>query len=457
MISNAALNNIQPKIIPIVKSAKDPIEKTGNYTELPFKQTLGGPLKPQAKWLFFNYMAGDNNLDYFELKNIDQMERVGSDKDTHIVAYIDIGPNPNPLENTWSGCRAFYITKDDTPDKINSEVITDFGNDIDMSSPKTLTAFGIDALRKFPARYKAVIFNDHGGGPTGALEDKTNGDFMTLPQFRQGLSQINKTTGKKFDIIGFDACLMQCMETAYELKDCGEYLLGSEENEGGDGWQYAEMLSGRTLNEAVTIMRSASNWAGINMEPKEFAKLIVGINEKHQDVIQTFSCVDLTKINQFTTLMKDFAEAITLTKDKNGVRSAVSRAESYGHGRTPYKDLHDLHHLCSLLQETSSDQGVKNTALKILDAINSKEIVIKNENDPGSHPNSRGISVYFPLSYTGDLGYGYNNLAFVKATGWDQAIKNIAVNSGGFPEGTPRMWPDNTPRKPKQTSRNNMA
>lgn len=433
----------------ILKSAAQQVKQTGNYKELPIKQITGGALKPPAKWLFFNYMAGDNNLDYFELKNIDQMERVGSDKDAHIVAYIDIGPNPNPLENTWSGCRAFYITKDDTPDEIKSEVITDFGNNVDMSNPNTLASFGIDALRKFPAQYNAVFFNDHGGGPTGALEDNTNGDFMTLPQFRQGLTNINQSTGKKFDIIGFDACLMQCIETAFELKDCGEYLLGSEENEGGDGWSYAEMLSGRTLNEVITLMRS-SNWSGINMMPREFAELIVSINEKHKNVIQTFSCIDLTKINKFASLMKDLADAIILTRDKNGVRIAVSQAESYGHGRTPYKDLHDLHHLCTLLQETSIDQTVKNAAIKIVQAINSREIIIKNENNPKSHPNSRGVSVYFPLSYNGDLGYGYNNLAFVKATGWDKAIKSIAINNGGLPEWTPKMWPDNSPRAQKK-------
>ena len=44
--------------------------------------------------------------------------------------------------------------------------------------------------------------------------------------------------GQKIDLVGFDACLMSCMELAEVLADSVSYLLTSEELEPGNGWQY---------------------------------------------------------------------------------------------------------------------------------------------------------------------------------------------------------------------------
>lgn len=44
--------------------------------------------------------------------------------------------------------------------------------------------------------------------------------------------------GQKIDLVGFDACLMSCMELAGVLADSVGYLLASEELEPGNGWQY---------------------------------------------------------------------------------------------------------------------------------------------------------------------------------------------------------------------------
>jgi len=166
-----------------------------------------GAIKPHAKWLFINYVAGDCNLTEFQLKNLDQQELVGSDKNTHLVAYVDVGPKDDPFGQGWQNARTYYINKDNTPDKLNSELIAEHGR-VDMSSPKTLRDFLVDAVKKFPADHVALILNDHGGGFTGAMSDESDGNFMSVPQIKQALAEAEAVTGKKLDILGFDACLM---------------------------------------------------------------------------------------------------------------------------------------------------------------------------------------------------------------------------------------------------------
>ena len=46
----------------------------------------------------------------------------------------------------------------------------------------------------------------------------------------------------KIDVIGFDACLMAMLETAYALRDSGSVMVASEELEPGDGWSYDNFL-----------------------------------------------------------------------------------------------------------------------------------------------------------------------------------------------------------------------
>ncbi len=57
----------------------------------------------------------------------------------------------------------------------------------------------------------------------------------------------------KLNVIGFDACLMSMVETAYALRKVATVMVGSEEVEPGTGWDYSKWLgklvSNPTINE----------------------------------------------------------------------------------------------------------------------------------------------------------------------------------------------------------------
>ena len=62
---------------------------------------------------------------------------------------------------------------------------------------------------------------------------------MTLDELRTALNSCDK----KLDFLGFDACLMGTVETAYSIKDKANYLIASEEIEPGTGWNYKKLLN----------------------------------------------------------------------------------------------------------------------------------------------------------------------------------------------------------------------
>ena len=66
-----------------------------------------------------------------------------------------------------------------------------------------------------------------------------------------GINTALKNGGVKFDIIGFDACLMATLETALVARQYGDYLVASEAVEPGTGWYYTNWLSALSANPAM--------------------------------------------------------------------------------------------------------------------------------------------------------------------------------------------------------------
>lgn len=418
------------------------------------KVELGSvPLGEHKKWLFMNYIAADCNLIQYQVGNVNNQELVGSDKNTHIVDMIDMGHDADPDQemHKWSGCKTFYITQDKDLREINSPMVEFHGNAFDMSNPKNLTKFIVDTMKKFPSDHVALILNDHGGGFTGALADDSDGDFMSLPKIGKALADAEEITGKKIDIVGFDACLMAETEVAHELKDNAKILLASEESEGGPGWTYNEMLDkSKVLNSALGQLQESLKQR-IDVSPEEFAKIVVKGNEDYQQYIPTFSATDLTRMDSLTQATNEFAKAIIASDEKAAIKDAISGSENYGGGYEPYSNLHDLHHLADLVSKGVLDPKLKESAEGVKKALG--EAVIANESDPVKYPNSKGLSIYAPVDAGSGMGYKYNATRFAKESQWDEAM--VEIGKVGKQEGEvksvppeiPDVWPDGSSRK----------
>ena len=116
-------------------------------------------------------------------------------------------------------------------------VVENFGKE-DMTDGKTLLKFVNYVKSNFPAKKYDIIFNDHGGAALNSFGSDSRyseeGGSITLKE----LDEVFKAANIKFEIVGFDACLMASFELMYVLEPYCDYLVAAEETAFGS-WDYS--------------------------------------------------------------------------------------------------------------------------------------------------------------------------------------------------------------------------
>lgn len=249
--------------------------------------------KTKKKWTVLLYSAADNNLETALVKDVAELESVGSSNEMNLVAQLDRGDRPSSLSGGWDGCKRFYLTKDDDRSTINSPALADLGQ-VNMSDPKVLSDFIQWGMKEFPAENYILIMSDHGAGWPGALQDISHNDFASTPSLKDGIMDAEKKTGQKINIIGFDACLMASTEVAHELSNAGDFLVASQNTEGGDGWPYSKIFSDKVASKMQQALSSK-----LDVDPREVAKAMVNESEGFPS-ISTLAAMDLAKMPELT-------------------------------------------------------------------------------------------------------------------------------------------------------------
>ncbi|MEK7812948.1 MAG: S8 family serine peptidase, partial [Candidatus Desantisbacteria bacterium] len=196
-------------------------------------------LKQVKPWTFMVYLDGDNDLEDAAIDDFLEMAKVGSTDKINIVVQFDRIPGYNSDHGDWTGTKMFYITKDMTP--IPGSATMDIG-EANMGNPQTLIDFVKWVKLGYPAEHYALVLWNHGGGWRNKQKgvstkdiciDDTDGDVLYMKEVSSALASVSP-----IDLIGFDACLMAMIEVAYQIKDFGDVMVGSEGNEPNDGWPY---------------------------------------------------------------------------------------------------------------------------------------------------------------------------------------------------------------------------
>jgi len=392
----------------------------------------------RRKWNFLVYLDGDNDLETYAIKDINEMEQIGSNQDVNIIVLVDRIPGYDTSNENWTTTRLYYITQDSNTSTISSTLLTDLG-ERDMSDPNTLRDFVIYCQDNFPAEKTCLTLWNHGGGvyPRSYPKDKrssvsyqssikggarglccdyTTGtsawDCLTTDEVATALSQARAQTGKKIDVINMDVCLTQMIEVAYEWRNEANFLVGSEETVPGNGNDYKAVLQHLTSNP--------------NMSAQDFAKILVDDYQSYyvpyNNLHTTYSYVDLGA--PFTTLMnsfENFAEALYHTNDLASVYNAWWDYTTY----FDYEENLDLYDFANDLINLSNDNAVKSAANSLKTAI-SGAVYYKNTGIyAGSEWPAYGLAVLLPSpsqwsSY--DDPNQYVTLALSQDTLWDEFI-----------------------------------
>ena len=373
------------------------------------------PIPTISEWTVMVYLDADNDLESAGINDINEMEMIGSTTEVNIVVQADRIPDYDTSNSNWTTTRRYYITQDNDPYIINSQLISDLG-ELNMGNPQTLIDFTSWAVSNYPAKKYLLVIWNHGGGfrsPAYTTKDiawdYTDGeDKITMPELEYALSAINTQIGKKIDIVGMDACLMAMTEVAYQIKDYADILVASEESEPNDGWPYDTILGELAGNPT--------------MSSEQFAIDIVNeyiYSYPFEEVTQ--SAIDLSYIDSLASQLSNLALAImddSLTPKGVYIDAACS-SQYYGD-----PDFIDLYDFCDKIFDHSNSLEIKIMAIIIQQTLSST--VINSDYSGWGVSGSKGLSIYFPWYYNYD-SEKYNDTNFAQDTFWDEMLLYLGL------------------------------
>ena len=320
-----------------------------------------------------------NNLDQVTV----MVYMVGSDLETdggHGTSDIDemlgakFGDNVNVILQTggakkwWNSDISSRIVQRWQIADGNFEKLEDVGQ-IRMLTSDALLDFVNFSAANYPADRYILIFWDHGGGSLYGFgyDELYEDDVLLLPDISRALEE----SGLKFDIIGFDACLMGTLETAYALEPVADYMIASEEYEPVQGWDYRSWLtylSGNTSYDSV-----------------ELGAEIVDSFERHNGVVDTLSVISLREIPYvYNCLVSYMDNATTMLADQQFNMISSARADTRS-----FAGEYDLIDIVDFVEAAGIDGGDELTR-----AIGS---AVKYRNDC-QMSGINGLAMYFPYS-----------------------------------------------------------
>lgn len=381
---------------------------------------------PEAEWNYLVYMAADNNLERFALENIKELQKVGSNKKVNFLVLLDRSPKYKSGTNDWSGTKLMYISKN--PHNFDDDVILSY-DELDMTYSENLYNFLIFANTYFPSKHTVLNLWSHGSGVSSdgkipelgvksIIQDWTSGydKSMAIVDLKDVINRYESEANKRINVLHFDACDMQMLEVAYELKDTVDYLVGSETEMPGLGSNYEAIgtfllnnpLS--NVNEVATYI-TESSYEKYKASPRAILALtskFLSLSTIRTDALDEF-VAEFNRISDFILSLSD--SELTSFLEKRSVFSVINE----------YPEFCDLKEFLVSLQ--SFDLDVSN-ALSLLDKV------VTNFHTVGEVDGVSGISINIPyikadfLKYA-DAGNRYRVLQFYKDTGFAKFLTRV--------------------------------
>jgi len=393
------------------------------------------PIVPQdtsglPEWTIIYYSDADDDILEEDLWfDINEMEMVGSNSQMNIVVQIDRAEGAFNGDGDWTDTRRLLVTQDSDLTRITSPIVESLG-EADMGNPQTLLDFITWTIEKYPAKKYALILSDHGGGWTGGFSDLQAGSELSMPQIIGAIEQAQQQMGgQKFEIIGFDACLMGMIEIYGSLYPYSNYMVASEEVIPATGWSYAAWLGQLAQNPAMSGREATKAIVStyIRQDTAFSRNSTADIDEVEADT--TLSAVESARVPDVIGAMNQFISVMS-SIDQTYVAQAREYTRSYysifgEDSPSPYIDLGNF---AEILANETGDSAVAQSAQQLQIAIASAIVAEKHGQRMAG---SNGMSFHFPVSdiytfteFNSDFPPYYADSAykFLEQSSWDEFL-----------------------------------
>lgn len=348
----------------------------------------------ERDWTYMVYMGGDTNLSSFAIKDLNEMEKVGSTEDVAIVTQTEFSSKYTPEIGKFNTYR-IYVEKDSDETMVTSlDSAEDIGN-VDMTDPAQLTSFIEWAVTNYPAKYYALVLWSHGDGwrtvplmSKSAIVDETSSPDASM-MLNSKIAQAITSAEVELNVLDFDVCLMGMYEVLYEFTDKTDYIVASAESIPGDGLPYDMVLTELTNNPAMT--------------PEELAVTTVN---KYYDFYFTqnrsnalLSAYDMSRFYSFDEKMRELATLLAnnIGMIKPNIQSMQDSIISYTF--VQHRDLGQFINDLTMLSDTAIASKAGEVKALIDDMIVNHKVFTANGRSGYSARDisgSTGLAIYFP-------------------------------------------------------------
>lgn len=202
-------------------------------------------------WVFYWYLCGSDLETEYGSATDDIFEMLAVDLPENVQIVVQTGG----AYDWWND----FVT----PDKTQRFLIDSTGikmvdeqPEANMGDADTLADFLTFCNTNFPANNVGVVLWNHGGGSVAgvAFDEVYDYDALDLNELREAFTSVYEPNSQQppIDIIGFDACLMATIDTAYYFSDLAQYMVASEDSEPSYGWNYTGMLEAMADNPTIS-------------------------------------------------------------------------------------------------------------------------------------------------------------------------------------------------------------
>ncbi|MEO8360536.1 MAG: clostripain-related cysteine peptidase [Vicinamibacteria bacterium] len=309
-------------------------------------------------------------------------------------------------------------------------------NDLNSARANVLKSFLRFGQQQCPADRYVVFFYGHGYGPLGVFfdsdADRTDLGTMQLA----GLADSMETVGDRAAVIVFRSCMANSLETAYQLKDAGEFMIASQSIVPIAGiWPWQNFLA--------ALMPSAASGDVGQAIARQIASFLETPANRTPFAYVPFSLIDLGAAQAIAQPLKALADTLDAARHEPSRLSACAKALESARVGFPGEPanpgdpaLLDVPTLCDNLLKLENDP-VAGPARAIGNIVGSR-LVKWHHSVGGQH---RGISLYYqPVkpeqversciydsgSAAGDAAH-YKLLALSQDTGWERLALNPLV------------------------------
>lgn len=355
------------------------------------KEKINSP--PKSDWTVMVYMSGDNDLEEYIVKDIEnELAATGSTAKVQVIALADRGPDYDKSRDDWQTTKLFHVTKGMLAN--SQSAIADWG-ERNMGDKQTLIDFINWSKTNYPAKHYALYFWGHGWNwhPGYVMEDDTDNDSLDMDELRSALPSLGF-----IDVVGYDGCNMASIEVDFLWHGHATVVSSSQEFVDWSGLDYSKIIS------------------SLSSHPEMSADQLAILSTQSATNDKTWSALAVDdRLIPLINALSEWAGYMDENRKSSLKLFDLSIKSTKGFADAPLdKDLYNLAEKISL---NTSDKILQERSKALMDAFNGS---VLNEHHANEYTNAHGITISVfdkTKNNNSDLDY-YLSLDFPMQTKW---------------------------------------